>query len=665
MRLDFVRSRARHQRGISSHGASGEAGHLPILEGSSASERILRGLSRWPCVIGPLALVWLLVRSGRKPSRLAYPCQQLAAAQAAIFFGVLYESVSRAFGRPRLLRSSPAKILAFAVISLVLVTGTSEAGRQSSPADHPLHGAMGAAAGPSRVVRIHSSRSTAWDFASLRYDQAIDQSEVYRMLDRGVMELTGLDTPETAWRSIMTGYVPGDRVAIKVNNNNAPRDNDGQVDTDQQAINAVIAGLRGIGIPETDIYVYDVSRSAIPRQRDGVLAVFPGVHFVHQGNVSWDPVPFTGSFGSVRIPTVLTGAQHLINLHMMKMHELASVTGAMKNHLGSTSSPSSFHSNIETTLSELNAYPHIRDKTRLIIDEALFGSSGCCDRPRRFTNQELFPEETPNSLILGFDPVAIDSVLYDYWIHETGGNVGPDDFLHIAADQGLGVHEHGVLGDGAYTPKDLTYQTIDYVNLSLDTPNGLPTFADVPFDHPYHGDIEALYQAGYTAGCNADPLMYCPENTMNRAESAVFVERGIHSSSYTPPSPSAQVFADLPLDSSAAGWVSGLWADQYTAGCGTNPLIYCPWQGHTRAEGSVFYLRMLNGPTFVPPPPASQTFSDVPLDAWYAGWAQAAYDAGLIQACAVTPELRFCPDEPLTRAVAAYMMVRAKELLPP
>jgi hypothetical protein len=149
---------------------------------------------------------------------------------------------------------------------------------------------------------------------------------------------------------------------------------------------------------------------------------------------------------------------------------------------------------------------------------------------------------------------------------------------------------------------------------------------------------------------------------MNRAESAVFVERGIHSAAYEPAAPATQVFADLPLDSWAAKWVNGLWQDQYTAGCGTNPLVYCPWQGHTRAEGCVFYLRMMHGAAYVPPQPSVQTFDDVPLDAWYAKWAMAAYDAGLLTACQTSPVLKFCPNDPLTRAQGAYMMVRAKGL---
>ena len=196
----------------------------------------------------------------------------------------------------------------------------------------------------------------------------------------------------------------------------------------------------------------------------------------------------------------------------------------------------------------------------------------------------------------------------------------------------------------------------------LPSPTPEPSFVDVPPNHPYFAEIEALYQAGYTAGCSAEPLMYCPEQTMNRAESAVFVERGIHSATFAPAVPSAQVFADLPLDSWAAAWVHSLWQDQYTAGCGTNPLIYCPWQGHTRAEGCVFYLRMLKGYDFTPPPVSSPVFADVPLDAWYAGWIHAAYGAGLLPACQTSPDVRFCPDGPLTRALAAYMMVQAKGL---
>jgi hypothetical protein len=187
------------------------------------------------------------------------------------------------------------------------------------------------------------------------------------------------------------------------------------------------------------------------------------------------------------------------------------------------------------------------------------------------------------------------------------------------------------------------------------------TFVDVPFDHPYYDYIEILYQEGYTAGCNTDPLMYCPENIMNRAESAVFVERGIHNADFVPPEPTEVVFEDVALDAWYANWVHGLWEDGYTAGCGTDPLIYCPEQEHTRAEGTVFYLRMMYGADYQPSE-VKGYFTDVDPGMWYAKWVDAAYEAGIAEPCAAEPDLRFCPEDPLTRAVAAYMMVNAKGL---
>jgi hypothetical protein len=187
------------------------------------------------------------------------------------------------------------------------------------------------------------------------------------------------------------------------------------------------------------------------------------------------------------------------------------------------------------------------------------------------------------------------------------------------------------------------------------------TFFDVPSSHWAHDYIELLYQQGYVAGCSTDPLKYCPDEIMTRAESAVFVERGIHGADHIPIQPVEQIFADVPLFEWFAKWTISLWEDGYTAGCGTDPLAYCPLQEHTRTEGTVFFLRMLNGPDYEPPDPQG-IFADVSVDFWGARWIEAAYDAGLIPACETTPELRFCPDAPLDRAMGAYMMVQAKNL---
>jgi len=97
------------------------AGHsLPDPRGSRphARDRSTRFAGRWfPLAIwgsGLLALGWLLLRSGSKPSRLAYPCQQTAFSAVALAFGT--PMAAAALGLRR--RLSPRAIV---VVGIVLV----------------------------------------------------------------------------------------------------------------------------------------------------------------------------------------------------------------------------------------------------------------------------------------------------------------------------------------------------------------------------------------------------------------------------------------------------------------------------------------------------------------------------------------------------------------
>jgi murein DD-endopeptidase MepM/ murein hydrolase activator NlpD len=187
-----------------------------------------------------------------------------------------------------------------------------------------------------------------------------------------------------------------------------------------------------------------------------------------------------------------------------------------------------------------------------------------------------------------------------------------------------------------------------------------PIFADVPPSHWAFDYVEALYNAGFVAGCSAEPRLYCPENVLSRAESAVFVERGLHGAipAAPYPAPASPTFADVPSSFWGYGWIESLWQDGMTAGCSTSPLAYCPNSQHTRAEASVFFLRIKNGAAYEPPD-ATGIFTDVPTGAWFAGWVEDAYTQGLLPACSTDP-LAFCPNDLLNRAWAAYMMVQAK-----
>ncbi|WP_345349694.1 S-layer homology domain-containing protein [Candidatus Villigracilis affinis] len=118
-------------------------------------------------------------------------------------------------------------------------------------------------------------------------------------------------------------------------------------------------------------------------------------------------------------------------------------------------------------------------------------------------------------------------------------------------------------------------------------------FADVPSDHWARSWIETLYAAGITSGCGTNPLTFCPDAPVTRAEMAVFLERGMNGAAYNPPAATGTVFTDISADYWAAAWVEQLFADGITAGCG--PDLYCPNDYVTRDQMAIFLLRAKYG----------------------------------------------------------------------
>jgi hypothetical protein len=52
-----------------------------------------------------------------------------------------------------------------------------------------------------------------------------------------------------------------------------------------------------------------------------------------------------------------------------------------------------------------------------------------------------------------------------------------------------------------------------------------PVFADVAADNTMRKFIEKMYADGITAGCSSNPLNFCPDRAITRAEMAVMLER--------------------------------------------------------------------------------------------------------------------------------------------
>ncbi len=125
-----------------------------------------------------------------------------------------------------------------------------------------------------------------------------------------------------------------------------------------------------------------------------------------------------------------------------------------------------------------------------------------------------------------------------------------------------------------------------------------------------------------------------------------------------------RLFADVPVPGKEwmEPWIVEYYNEGITTGCGTEPLIYCPEDSATRAEIAVFLLRAIHGVGYTPPP-ATNTFSDVPVAGkeWMAPWIDEFYAEGLTTGCAADP-LQFCPERHVTRAEMAVFVLRAIHL---
>ena len=58
-------------------------------------------------------------------------------------------------------------------------------------------------------------------------------------------------------------------------------------------------------------------------------------------------------------------------------------------------------------------------------------------------------------------------------------------------------------------------------------PPAAATFGDVPTSHPFFQFVEALSRSGITAGCNAAPPLYCPDQPLTRGQMAAFLAKGL------------------------------------------------------------------------------------------------------------------------------------------
>ena len=228
---------------------------------------------------------------------------------------------------------------------------------------------------------------------------AIDQRILNSMIGDAMTELTKTKSVAAAWKSL---FKPSDIVGIKVNCI-ARRG----MSTHPEVIAAIIAGLKLAGVKEENIIVWD-------RRNDEMIAAGykinqdgPGVK-CHGTNGDHDPTSFTQGSVSGKLSRILSEKiTALINVPIMKDHGGAGITSALKNHYGSFDNPGPYHgNNCDPFVAELNCLPAIKNKTRLVICDALKGlaNGGPGHNP-----QFVWDAKT---ILAATDPVALD---YQVW----------------------------------------------------------------------------------------------------------------------------------------------------------------------------------------------------------------------------------------------------------
>ena len=172
----------------------------------------------------------------------------------------------------------------------------------------------------------------------------------------------------------------------------------------------------------------------------------------------------------------------------------------------------------------------------------------------------------------------------------------------VAALEELGVFRGTECGDGLFCPGEPLLRWVMAVWLIRVLGEELPEggrarFVDVDADAWWAQFVEALADVGVTKGCATDPLRYCPQDPVTRAQMASFLVRAFRLS----PAASAG-FSDTGGSTHQPN-IDALASARVTAGCATKPFRYCPDEPVTRAQMATFLARAVG---LVPLPKLSE-----------------------------------------------------------
>jgi len=492
---------------------------------------------------GIVCIIWFLFRVIPKPDRIRYPCQQMSLSIAIgyiTFWSVLWGSLFFGFGLwIRRVKHKTAAFIPLIVIVFVIVFSVSSnvyavhfikendnfASWDSIP-NQPIGTPTGL--NPGRVVWIWNKDATENEISGFWWQEENNNQEVIdEMVSKGICNLAGNEDEKEAWDNLFeyfnekknkgsTSYQPGEQIAIKVNLNNCWQafsyvKADNERDASPYVVKALLHQLTDVvGVAQKDITVYDASRPMANWFYNRVyyesypslnlVPEFPDVNFVDSKGGAKGREKVVASNKRIyfaegpceyrTLPKRVSDTDYIINIPILKRHPIQNgVTLSGKNFFGSwMEEVAPIHPYHESGLVMGNAAPQvdllaheeIGGKTLLFLGDGTYATKIDHSTIGKF-QMEPFNGDWTNSLFFSQDPIAMDSVMYDF-LHAEGTNPieGSQNYMHQAADPilnkydpendgiyldySLGVHEHWNKSKDIFSSE--RYSLIDFVAIN-------------------------------------------------------------------------------------------------------------------------------------------------------------------------------------------------------
>ncbi len=253
-----------------------------------------------------------------------------------------------------------------------------------------------AASGSEAKVVVASRESAA------ERDGKVKISEVGALLNESIAAVTGKPDARSGWKSM---FLPGDTVGIKVNCLAGVG-----LSSHPELVTAIVDGLAAAGISRERIVVWDRTEHDLMSAGFRMSGLSGArVLATDSAGVGYESsIEFSGEVGSCFSRIISRMCTALINVPVLKDHDLAGVSLGMKNFYGAIHNPNKYHdNNCDPYVADLCAHPFVAKKLRLVICDGLKGQyhGGPAPRP-----QWAWPA---GALIVGRDPVAVDGVGWD------------------------------------------------------------------------------------------------------------------------------------------------------------------------------------------------------------------------------------------------------------